>query len=87
MRRSFDEAQVPEYDTRKTPMEPRKLFDITCVVGSVYAGDSDLTPREAAFLMIARHGNQAGATFTFPNEDGTLNHITVETSDPDQVRA
>lgn len=66
------------------PYEPTKLFDITCVIGSVYSGASDLTPREAAFLMIARLENKAGATFTFPNEDGTLNHITVETSEPAQ---
>ncbi len=65
--------QVDAYEA----VQPLKLFDVTCVVGSVYAGDSDFTSREIAFLMIARHG--ADGEFTFPNEDGTINHVHVET--------
>lgn len=75
---TWDDAQVSPYDAYQTPPQPTKLFDITCVIGSVYAGGGDLTPREAAFLMIARHG--ADGLFVFPNEDGSLNHIDVATA-------
>lgn len=58
---------------------PEKLFDITCVVGTVYAGGT-ANPRSVAFDMIAAHTEGfrgAEAKFTFPNEDGSLNHIYV----------
>lgn len=51
------------------PTTGDKLFDITCVVGSVYRGvHGDLSPREVAFLMIARADHDG--EFHFPNEDG-----------------
>jgi hypothetical protein len=54
-------------------------FDVTCVIGTVYLGDGDKTPRQAAFDLIATHGTDG--TFNFPNEDGRTIHVTVETED------
>lgn len=75
-------SQYPEtpedryYDT--APVAPTKapvdanakpegwLFDVTCIVGSVYQGaDSHHTPEEVAFLMIANSGNNG--EFHFPD--------------------
>lgn len=75
-RPSYDDA--PYATAPADVQESDKLFDITCVVGSIYRGGGNgLTPREAAFLLIARHG--ADGLFVFPNEDGSLNHIDVAT--------
>ena len=69
-----------EHSYANGPSSPTKLFDITCVIGSVYEGQSEFTPREVAFLMIARHG--ADGTYTFPNEDGSINSLDVATVNP-----
>lgn len=54
-----------------------KLFDVTCVIGTVYATDHDgMDPREVAFNMIAHHG--AEGTYSFPREQGGIEHVTVE---------
>lgn len=58
-----------------TTQEPYKLFDVTCVIGSVYSGKSDFTPREVAFLMIARA--EHSGTYRFPDEDGTIIAVDV----------
>ena len=64
-----------------SPDAPRKLFDITKVVGTVYSG-GDMDPRHAAFLTIAEDGTDG--TFNFPNKDGTLIHVTVKTDLPQE---
>lgn len=58
-----------------------KLFDITCTIGSVYAGGTE-DPYELAFKLIARHG--ADGTFDFPREDGRMVHLTIQTDAPIQ---
>ena len=71
----------PSYEEETlNPMAPRKLFDITCTIGSVYQDENGMPARYAAFLLIAEHG--ADGTYEFPNEDGSINHITVETLSP-----
>lgn len=62
-----------------------KLFDITCVIGSVYSDpDGSDDPRAVAFLKIEEYTRTLplSAVFSFPNEDGSINHITVETEVP-----
>lgn len=49
------------------------------VVGEVRQGDGDLTPREAAFLLIAR--DDSTGTYRFPNEDGTTAIVDVGMED------
>jgi hypothetical protein len=57
---------------------PRKLFEVTCVVGEVWEDlNSQHTPREAAFNLIATHG--ADGDYTFPLENGDILHVIVET--------
>lgn len=57
---------------------PRKLFDVTCVLGSVYEDmNSQHTPREAAFNLIAVHN--ADGVYEFPLENGDILHVVVET--------
>lgn len=64
--------------------DPDKLFDITCIVGSVYKSDSSgLTPNEAAFLLIARHG--ADGEYQFPAEHGGTINVGVFTNPTPQV--
>lgn len=58
--------------------EPRALFEVTCVIGTVFDSMSgQFTPREAAFNLIATHN--AEGTFSFPNENGSICHVTVVT--------
>lgn len=47
---------------------------------TVYSGGT-ANPRSVAFDMIAAHteGMTTEATFSFPNEDGSINHVTVST--------
>lgn len=76
--------RVPEATAEAPTSDEGKLFDITCVIGSVYRDDnSGFTPREVAFLMIARHG--ADGVFHFPNEDG--DDTVVEVISPITGRA
>jgi len=56
---------------------PRKLFDVTCVIGSVYDGGQE-DPTVVAFRLIAQH--KADGTFTFPNADLETVSVTVRTS-------
>jgi len=56
---------------------PRKLFDVTCVIGSVYDGGTE-DPTIVAFRMIAEH--KADGTFTFPNIDLDTISVTVQTT-------
>jgi len=51
-------------------------FDVTCVIGRVEFGKGDLTPYEAAFLLIARHDTDGH--FTFPDGQGGYYHVTRE---------
>jgi hypothetical protein len=57
--------------------DPVEGFDVTCTIGRVTFGESGgMTPTEAAFLLIARHG--AEGHFTFPHETGGTFHVTVD---------
>jgi hypothetical protein len=57
---------------------PRRLFDVTCVLGTVWEDmDGQHTPREAAFNLIATHN--ADGHYEFPMENGDICHIIVET--------
>lgn len=69
-------AATPSATTVGPAHAPVKLFDVTCVVGSVYDGGTQ-PPRIAAFEMIASH--DADGTFTFPDEDGRIIEVTVNT--------
>lgn len=61
----------------------RPLFDVTCVIGSVFEGDGDLSPHEAAFVLIAQHDTEG--TFHFPSESGGTVAVSVEYLDaPDR---
>src|ERR1044072_2947703 len=80
------------YDTdgkRTTPYDPdqpvdTKLFDITCVVGSVYSG-GDEDPYLVAFRMIAQHSQGSGyGEYSFPNLDGDLIHVNIEKEEKKQ---
>lgn len=67
---------IPEW--MKEDNLPHKLFDVTCVLGSVYEDmNGQHTPREAAFNLIAHHG--ADGQYEFPLENGDILHVTVET--------
>ena len=65
------------------PRDGDVLFEVTvrAVVGAVkldrYGRHS---PRTTAFMMIAEYG--ADGEFQFPNEDGSINHVTVSTEQP-----
>jgi hypothetical protein len=53
---------------------------VESVVGEVTVdpyGDGP-SPREAAFILIARHGDEG--RYSFPLEDGKTEHITIERS-------
>lgn len=77
----YDASQYAEaVPTTQWDFEPKKLFDITCTIGSVYSSPDGQDPRAVAFQMIAMHG--ADGHYTFPNEDGSINHVTVETELP-----
>jgi len=52
-----------------------KLFDIVSVIGSVYAGGK-LSPRVAAFMIIAEYG--ADGEFSFPDGDGATISVGVK---------
>jgi hypothetical protein len=82
----YNDSAPVDYDY-PSDGRPRKLFDITAVIGEVYEDPrSGMSPREAAFLQIARYTESAviGTTFSFPNEDGGVNYITIEQTTPDQ---
>jgi len=49
--------------TRK-PQPHVQLVDVVCTVGTVTVGDGDLTPMEAAMLLVARHG--ASGSYAWP---------------------
>lgn len=71
---------------RETASErnPPTGFDVTCSIGRVeFNSDSDLSPTQAAFLLIEGHG--ANGTFRFPNEDGSIAVITVDTETEQNV--
>lgn len=55
-------------------------FDVTCTIGTVLFDETgDLTPSEAAFLLIARHDTRG--KFTFPMEDGRTMEVIVDYPD------
>lgn len=73
-----DHDQVYEA-TAESKEQRDKLFDVTQVIGSVYAspyGNSD--PHMVAMMLIGEHttGN-VGGTFQFPNESG-MTTVRVE---------
>lgn len=83
---SFDAKGMPSNDSPVTSNDDRadsqhpsgsKLFDITCIVGTVFAGGTQ-DPRVAAFALIGEHG--ADGEFTFPDEDGATIHVSVYTT-------
>lgn len=62
--------------------QPRKLFDITQTIGSVFEDPSSpFTPNQVAFTMIADWVPTATdtppSTFTFPAEDGNIIEVTI----------
>jgi hypothetical protein len=59
-----------------------KLFDVTCVVGSVYRSNAyGTSPRVAAFRLIAEHG--VDGHFVFADHEGRyITHVTVSTEQP-----
>ena len=63
----------------KEEKTPRKLFDVTCVIGSVFEDEfgDGTDPRVVAMHLIAEH-NSDGA-FTFPTEDGGHVSVIVQT--------
>jgi len=62
---------------KRTTAEDRKLFDVTCVVGSVFVSeDGNQSPVAAAFQIIAEH--DAPGVFTFPLEGYGTFRVTVE---------
>lgn len=67
--------------TYPTSDDPQKLFDITCVVGSVYKGGTE-DPRVVAFELIARSGHDGEFSFPNPNGDGTTLLVGVATVNP-----
>lgn len=68
--------QYPVTASAEDEYGPRKLFDVTCTIGSVYEGQGDVTPYQAAFLLIARH--DAEGQFRFPNDGPGETIVTVE---------
>jgi|SRR5688572_30420273 len=82
VRKSTDDSpfyDFPEPAPTEQPQapEPQKLFDITCVIGSVYAGGTE-DPRMVAFALIGQAGHDGD--FTFPNPDGkTFTRVLVST--------
>jgi hypothetical protein len=69
---------TPTYDGGHKNVN-EKLFDITCIIGSVFSG-GDEDPRIVAFRMIGEHN--ADGEFSFPNEDGSICHVGVYTENP-----
>jgi len=73
---NYGEDQFTNYDEGR-----RKLYDVTCVIGTVYEDlSSPLTAHEAAFLMVCRH--DAPGTFSWTDNDGYTYSVTVERQDP-----
>jgi len=58
--------------------DPVELFSITQVIGKVYSGDGDNSPRVTAFMIIAEAGV---GEFQFPNENGTVCTVNVSHSE------
>ena len=77
--------------TAEGPVSPDgdKLFDVTCVIGSVYANsdryEQARTAHEAAMLLITRH--DAEGHYTFPLPDGGTAHVTIEFDHPTRDEA
>jgi hypothetical protein len=53
----------------------RDGFDVTCTIGRVVFGEGELSPHEAAMLLIARH--DAPGTYSFPSEQPGTVEVTV----------
>lgn len=74
------------FPTPGQPTDGDKLFDITCTIGSVYRdAHANFSARTMAFIMIADHTSgdgSPGGTYQFPNEDGSINYVTVEVTPP-----
>lgn len=82
----YDDYDFDNPTAVDTSHTPHKLFDITveAVIGSVYEGASDLSPRSAAFLTISEYTslNRGGPyVCKFPNEDGSIVTVTVDTQE------
>lgn len=43
-------------------------FNVVCTIGRIEFGEGDVSPYEAAFSLIGRHG--ADGDYEFPAEDG-----------------
>lgn len=76
-----DPVHMDEFDAEsKEPLD--KLFDVTQVIGSVYAspyGNGD--PHMVAMMLIAEHTcGGIGGTFQFPSDSG-MTSVRVEHSD------
>lgn len=70
-------ARAPVFDPRG-----EKLFDITIVVGSVYAdATSQRSPFQVAMQTISEHAEFAtrpdAITYSFPNEEGESIEVTI----------
>jgi len=76
----------PTYDMNQHHTPGNKLFDVTQVVGSVYAGGSS-DPLVAAMVIIGEALSELGTaphgTFVFPTEDGLTVTVTINTTERD----
>lgn len=81
----YDDAPetAPIYTPTYESQGPQKLFDITCVVGSVYTG-GDEDPRVVAFHLIGQAGHDGA--FSFPDLDGSIIHVEVSTEPPPNAK-
>jgi len=75
-----------EYNRDQHHTPGNKLFDVTQVVGSVYAGGSS-DPLVAAMVIIGEALTDLGVapkgTFAFPTEDGLTVTVTINTTERD----
>lgn len=73
---------MARFDAVEGKHRPIEGFDVTAVIGRVeFDALSDLSPHEAAFMLIAKH--DARGTFNFPMEDGRTMSVTVDYPDND----
>lgn len=62
----------------KQPRRPQDSFEVVVerVIGTVDIGlEGDFTPHEAAFLLIARDGDEG--RYSFPDSHGGRYHINI----------
>lgn len=78
-------AVYPEAATQQEePIGPRKLFDVTTVIGSVFEG-GDIHPIVAALQLIGFHiansKEPVGGEFVFPGENGEVYRVAIGVGD------